>query len=195
MSGKNDLQSIIKDIEGFAGGRPQEDILKPLIEADTLDLLVVGKTKADFKYKILCEAMKVYCACYGGNIKLRFVEETEADKSLEKAIQLYNLKQNVEFISEEDRDTQLSYYLGSDFAFFIGDYDKQDAALLKAQYFYLPILIIDAGNETAKQENVLRLSSDPTEIAAALRVLKNNNNYRKLLGKDSRCCFNRAIGN
>lgn len=193
MSTKNDLKSIIKDIEGFAGGVPKEELLKPLIEADTLNLLVVGKAEDEFKYKTLCEALKVYCACYGADIKLRFAEEVAADK--EETIQRYHFNQNIEFIAKEDKDTQLTYYLGSDFAFFIGDYDKQDAALLKAQYFYLPILVINGENETAGQEDMLRLSSDPTEIAAALRVLKNNNSYRKLLGRDSRCCFNRNIEN
>lgn len=178
--------SIKNDLKNFADGIPKEHILKPLIESDTLDLLVIGGTKDNYEYKILWEVLKVYCSCYERNIKLRFAGEFRADESLKRIISFYELDNNVEFICEADKETQLSYYLGSDFALFLGKYDEKDETLLRAQYFYLPILVINADEEAKKRNGVLQLSSNPAEIAAALRVLKNNSDYRRKLGTDSR---------
>lgn len=177
---------IKSELSSFANRIPKEHILKPLIESDTLDVLVVGAAEDNYDYKMLWEALKVYCCCYGRNIKLHFAEEFEADESLKRILHFYELENYVEFIREADEETRLCYYLGCDFALFLGESDKAEESLLKAQYFQLPILAINALEGIQKQEDVLQVSSNPAEVAAAFHVLKNHPDYRKRLSIESR---------
>jgi len=193
MSIKNDLQAIMKDVDSFVRSVPKENILRSLIETETLNILVIGEAKNNADYKILWEIMKAYCCCYNRDVRLHFVGDFKEDESLKQIIHFYELDHNVEFVQDSDGDTLLSYYLGCDMAFYMGGYDENDVSLLQAYYLYLPILVVSESEEKLEQENVLHVYGEPIEIAATIRVLKQNRNYRRLLGKDGRHIFDEKI--
>ena len=193
MSTENDLQAILNDVDSFVGSIPKEKILRSLIETETLNILVLGVVQNNADYKILWEIMKAYCCCYDRDVRLHFVGNFKEDESLKQIIHFYELDNNVEFVQENDGDTLLSYYLGCDLAFYMGEYNENNVSLLQAYYLYLPILVINQSEEKIEQENILHVYGEPIEIAATIRVLKQNRNYRKLLGKDGRHIFDEKI--
>ncbi len=191
---QKDLQVVKSEIGCFAERIPKEDTLKFLIEADIVEVLVIGKPSDNQEYGVLLDAVRLYLSCYDHNIRLRFMGNNSGYENLKRMILLQGLNDYVEFVDEDDKESQLAYYLGCDVALMLGEYDTENVELLKAKYFYLPVLTIGEDRNALSGENVLCIRPEVAEIAAAVRVLKNNSDYRKRLGKDSRKSYNRIIG-
>ena len=185
--------STIQNIKDFADANPREDLLIPMIEGGEFHLVVMGKGNTARDFKMLWDIVKIYCLCYDGNIKVHFAEGIAPVEGLQKMVRLHKLEDKVDFLGELDSQTQLSYYLGSHLALVLGEFGEDEADLLKARYFCLPVVRVGGSEETGMQEGTLQLAEDSMEAAASLWVLKNNHSYRKQLGKDSRREFEHIV--
>lgn len=179
-------------IEQWAKGKPDESILKDLIEGQEINLLFVGRVAPNKGHIFLTEIMKYYCMNYNSNIKLRIIGKFDDgllgyNNELLQKIDEYRLNNNIEFIGEINDSTLMSYYLASDFFICVSEHEGFCVPIPEAQYFHLPILAMDtsAVPETLGENQVI-LENDAKEYAAAIHIIYNNQvakDFLRLHGK------------
>lgn len=188
-------------IEQWAEKTPDEQILKELLVGDTLNVLFVGRIAPNKGYKSLIRILHYYCANFDCNVKLRMVGKFDEgiakfNEELRTLIAQCGLKNNVEFIGEINDATLMSYYLGSDVFLCTSEHEGFCVPIIEAQFFQLPIITTDS---TAIPEtigsNQLVLKDNEKNFAAALRVLKENEEYRRFLRTEGRKNFDQRFCN
>ena len=169
--------------------KPDEKILKELVESSDLNILFVGRVAPNKGHLMLLETVRYYCAAYGSDIKLRIVGKFDEALSgyndlIRQTISEYGLEDAVEFIGEIDDNKLISYYLGSDFFVCCSEHEGFCVPIVEAQRFGLPTISLNmcAVPDTVGEGGMI-LSKDPRLFAAALKVLKDNRDMRDHLRK------------
>lgn len=176
-------------IDQWSSERPDEGILKSLIQSPEINLLFVGRVVPNKGHKFLIETLRLYCSNYDSKIILRIIGRF--DESIEKynhellsMITDYGLKNNVEFIGEINDSTLMSYYMGSDIFVCASEHEGYCVPIPEAQFFQLPIIAraCAAVPDTLGGGQVL-LGENPAEYAAAIHILMGKREYRRYLRK------------
>lgn len=186
-------------IEQWAEKTPDEQILKELLTGEQLNVLFVGRIAPNKGYKSLIRILHYYCANFDDNVKLRMVGKfdegiAQFNEELKDQIIQSGLAKNVEFIGEINDATLMSYYLGSDVFLCTSEHEGFCVPIVEAQFFQLPIITSDSSAipETIG-EGQLVFRQDEKRFAAALRVLKENEEYRRFLRANGRKNFDQRF--
>lgn len=186
-------------IEQWAEKMPDEELLKTLLTGNCLNILFVGRIAPNKGYKALIRILHYYCANFDTNVKLRMVGKFDEgiakfNEELRTMILESGLNANVEFIGEINDATLMSYYLGSDIFLCTSEHEGFCVPIIEAQFFQLPIVTTDS---TAIPEtigaNQLVFKQNEKKFAAALRVLKENEEYRQFLRRNGRNNFDQRF--
>ncbi|MBQ8509591.1 MAG: glycosyltransferase [Clostridia bacterium] len=174
-------------IEEWSRTRPDESVLKQLLESRTVNLLFVGRVAPNKGHLMMLDIVRTYCACYDANIKLRIIGKF--DESIQKyndliasTIEAYGIQDNIEFVGEINDSTLMAYNLGSDVMLCCSEHEGFCVPIIEAQYFGLPIVALDS---TAVPETMgpgqLCLDGDARLFAAAIRRVVENEEYKSFL--------------
>lgn len=179
-------------IEEWGKVAPNEEILKELIEDKCINLLFVGRVVPNKGYLMLLDILRFYTACYGSNVKLRIIGKffddlADYNEIVKGRIEEYGLSDNIEFIGEVTDSTLVTYYLGSDIMLVCSEHEGFCVPVVEAQFFGLPVVALAecAVPETIGNNQVL-LGRDIREYAAAIKVITQNDDYRKYLEQSGR---------
>ena len=187
---KNDKKGIcppFNKIEIWANSKPDEGILRGLLESDEINLLFVGRVVPNKGYLKLLNILYVYALNYGKKIKLRIIGKfDEGLKKYNDEINCFinnnNLENLVEFIGEVNDSTLLSYYLGSDLLICVSEHEGFCVPIIEAQYLDLPVVALNA---CAVPETIgkgqLILDDDVKKFAAAIHIISQNKEYYQYL--------------
>ncbi len=167
----------------FQNIKPEETILKGMIEDPTIQLLFVGRISPNKGHLLLLEILRVFILNYHNNIKLRIVGKFDAGLQAYKElifqkIRQYRLGHYIEFIGEITDATLASYYLGSDLFVCASEHEGFCVPILEAQSFGLPVLALECGAvpDTGGRGQIL-LKKRAADFAAAIQVLMANEHY------------------
>ncbi|MBR5066766.1 MAG: glycosyltransferase family 4 protein [Lachnospiraceae bacterium] len=166
---------------------PNEEMLKDLVESTTKNILFVGRVVPNKGHLMLLDILRCYTDYYGKDIKLRiigkFFDELEDYNDIVKSkIEEYGLKDNIEFIGEVNDSTLMTYYLGSDVMLVCSEHEGFCVPVTEAQFFGLPVIALaECAVPETIGKNQLLLSGDIHEYAAAIKIITENEEYRKYL--------------
>lgn len=170
-------------MEQFMETKPDEAILKEMIEGQKINLLFVGRVSPNKGHLFLAEIMRVFILNYHSNIKLRIVGKFDSglrayQELLLQKIRQYRLSQYIEFIGEITDASLASYYLGSDFFVCASEHEGFCVPILEAQSFGLPVLALDSSAvaDTGGKGQVL-LKKQAAGFAAAIKLLAEKEEY------------------
>lgn len=173
--------------ERWRNKRPDERMLKELVENRIINLLVGGKIQTERDSHFLVDIVKIFRLNYKDKIKLRIITDlTEGlaayESSLKQRISAFHLSDCIEFIDKLPDALLMSYYLGSDIMLYAGGAREMRHLVREAQFFSLPVL------EWEEQESRDRTGQDhlvlekrPELFAAAIHVLMENRKYAEYL--------------
>ncbi len=168
---------------------PDEALLRPLLEQQTINVLFVGKLVSQRGYELLIEALKVYVDNYGSAIRLYFVD-MDVDylyrykEELDTLIIGYGLEPFVFFDKNVTDERKAAYYLGCDFFLFASDYEGFYAQVIEAQFFGLPVISVGCEIDTdVYGDGQICVALDKKEIAAAISILRKKRDYYCFLQK------------
>lgn len=170
-------------VEQFLKTKPEESMLKGMIEDKKINLLFVGRVSPNKGHLFLLEIMRVFILNYHNNIKLRIVGKFDSglqsyQELLFQKIRQYRLGHYIEFIGEITDASLSSYYLGSDLFVCASEHEGFCVPILEAQSLGLPILALksSAVPDTGGRGQVL-LDKQAKEFAAAIHVLMDQEEY------------------
>ena len=174
-------------IEQWANSPIKESIVKELIESDDINLLFVGRVAPNKGHLFLLEVLRWYCTNFDTNIKLYIVGKFDDgisgyNQQLQDKIQRYGLENNVKFIGEISDSILISYYMGCDIFACASEHEGFCVPIVEAQYFMLPIIAVKgtAIQETLGKEQLV-LERDAKRMAAAIKILRDNKEYRQYI--------------
>lgn len=169
---------------------PDEKVLKLLLENNIVNLLFVGRIAPNKGHLLLLEILRLYLLNYDNKIKLRIIGKFDSgikgyNDIINKKIKEYKLHNNVEFVGEINDATLAAYYLGSDIFMCVSEHEGFCVPILEAQSFGLPVISLDccAVSFTGGKGQIL-LERDPRKFAAAIKVLKRNDDAYQYLQKE-----------
>ncbi len=175
--------------ERWRNKRPDERILKELIESRMINLLCGGRIKTEQDCYFLLDVVKIFRLNYKDKIKLRIISSlTEGlapyENLLKKEISAYQLVDCIEFIDNPADVHLMSYYLGSDIMLYAGGSGEMCNLVREAQFFSLPVLTWEEdGNQDRIEQDHLELGKRPELFAAAVHVLMENRQYAEYLSE------------
>ncbi len=176
-------------IEEWDSVIPNENILKQLVESDTINLLWVGRVVPNKGHLQAFEIIHRYCICYDKRIKLRIIGKFDKglegyNQKIKGFIREHNISSNVEFIGETSDEDLLAYYLGSDLMLCCSQHEGFCVPIIEAQHFGLPVIALKttAVSETMGKDQVC-LDNDCSMFVAAIRVIMRNKNFYHYLCK------------
>lgn len=174
-------------IEKWAGGIPDEEILKLQLYDKNINLLFVGRVAPNKGHIFLLKILHNYCVNFNDNIKLRIIGKFDDglsgyNKEIENYINTFGLQEHVEFIGEIDDSKLISYYLGSDFFICASEHEGFCVPIIEAQYFKLPVIAkkSSAVTETIGNSQIL-LDDEVRSYSAAIHILYKNRDYKNYL--------------
>ncbi len=132
-------------IEKWSKSKPDEGILRQLIETHCVNLLFVSRVAPNKGHLQLVDVLKEYRNIYSSNVKLRVIGKFDEglpkyNDEVKKAISDNDLSNNIEFIGEVNDSTLLSYYLGSDVYVSMSEHEGFSVPIIESQFFELPIV-------------------------------------------------------
>lgn len=203
LEGVNKKKSFVcppfNKIEQWAQCSPDENILKQLLEDDSINLLFVGRVAPNKGYQTLLDIVRVFCVNYKNKIKLRIIGKFDENLKkyntlIEKYINEYEILDAVEFIGEINDSSLMSYYLGSDLLVCASEHEGFCVPIVEAQFFHLPVLALDecAVPETLGSGQLL-FENDSAKFAAAIKIVYENPEYQKYLSRKGIENFNRRF--
>lgn len=186
------ISAPFNKIEEWSQVKPDENILKELLETDKLNLLFVGRVAPNKGHLMLLDVLRCYRDHYDSNVKLRIIGKFDEgipgyNELVMSRIHEYGLDHLVEFIGEINDSTLMSYYLGSDVMLCCSEHEGFCVPIVEAQFFKLPVVAL---RECAVPEtigpNQIVLGNDPHEFAAALKTIKDDIEHKKYLSETGR---------
>ncbi len=174
-------------IEEWTNKEPDEKILKELIEEDTINLVFVGRIVPNKGHLFLFEVLRVFRMNYTEKIKLRIIGKFDEGLSsynsvLKRCIREYRLEDSIEFTSEINDSTLMSYYLGSDLMICASEHEGFCVPVIEAQRLGLPVLALNAcAVPETLGEGQLLFDKRPELFAAAIHLLAENSDYLEYL--------------
>ncbi|MGE5473039.1 MAG: glycosyltransferase [Ignavibacteriales bacterium] len=175
------------NIERWDSVKPDEAILKSLIENKNINILFVGRVAPNKGHKYLFQIIKDYTENYGSNICLNIIGKMDGglkpyNDELNLIIEYCGLTEKIKFIGEITESILISYYLGSDFFISCSEHEGFCVPLIESQYLNLPVI---AKKTSAIEEtlgiNQLAFFDDVIDYTAAIKVLTENNEYREFI--------------
>lgn len=195
------------------GNRPDERILKELLENKKINLLFVGRICPNKGHLFLTEILRVFVLNYHHNIRLRIAGKFDAElepynELLRQKIRQYHLNPYIEFVGEATDAALTAYYLGSDLFLCASEHEGFCVPILEAQNFGLPVLALHAGAVPDTGGNgQLLLQKRAVDFAAAIKVLMDHKDYYRQMQKcgmknfrdrytyeQMKCVFEKEIG-
>ncbi len=159
---------------------------------DAVRLLFVGRIAPNKGYQKAIDILARYCRLYDGNIKIRFIGKKiggleSYTELIEQSIKENGLEEKVQFIGEINDEKLISYYRESDLMLCCSEHEGFCVPIAESQYFGLPIVALrsTAVPETLGAEQVL-LGGDPSEVAAAIRVISQDPEKKAYLAQKGR---------
>lgn len=180
---------------------PDENLLKSLLYAKTINLLFVGRVAPNKGHLMLLDIVSEYIRRYGDGIKLYVIGKPDAEKySMEimNKIERLNIADNVEFIGEINDSILMAYYLGCDIYMNVSDHEGFCVPIVEAQKLMLPIIAKDSSavGETLGTNQIL-LGEDVEEYVEEIHALMNDRDRREQLREwgyknyQSRFCYDK----
>ncbi len=167
--------------------KPDEQILKTLIESRKINILFVGRIAPNKGHLFLLEVLRVFLLNYHNNIRLRIVGKYDSglmlyNDLLRQKVKQYRLDEYIEFIGEVTDASLESYYLGSDLFLCASEHEGFCVPILEAQYFGLPVIALKAAAipDTGGKGQLI-LEKDVKAFAAAIKILMENKKYYQCL--------------
>lgn len=176
-------------IHRWTKAKPDEAVLKTLVESNTVNLLFVGRIAPNKGHVLLIETLRLYLLNYDNNIKLRIIGKFDSNlegynEFLRKKINKYKLQNNIEFVGEINDQTLIAYYLGSDIFLCASEHEGFCVPILEAQSLGLPIISLDCcAVPCTGGEGQILMDKDPRKFAAAIRILKKNEDSYQYIQK------------
>lgn len=174
-------------IEEWGNKVPDEQILKELLQNQTINLLFVGRVAPNKGHLQLLDVLHSFCKNYPDRIKLRIVGKFDDGLPLyndlvKGKIASYGLENHVEFIGEINDATLMAYYLGSDIFLCLSEHEGFCVPLIEANYFEIPVIAKDTSaiHETMGLKQLV-LGENIKEYAAAIHVIMKNKQARDML--------------
>ena len=177
---RKDVCPPFHKIEDWSEIKPDETILRRLIETNALNVLFVGRIVPNKGYLNLLEVVRTYVSCYEEGLHLRIIGKYDNDllnynEIIKKQIRKYHLKSMVEFIGETDDSTLLSYYLASDAMLCCSEHEGFFVPGIEAQSLGLPVIAFsESAIPETLGENQLLFDQNVYQCAAALRFIHKN---------------------
>lgn len=182
-------------IEEWAKSRPDEAVLKMLLESGTINLLFVGRVAPNKGHMMLLEIVSAFKENYGEKLKLRIIGKFDEglqgyNSKIENFIVEHDLSNQIEFIGAVNDATLMAYYLGSDMLVCTSQHEGFCVPIAEAQYFGLPVLALRecAVPETLGDNQVL-LDGEPRKFAAAVHLISENHEYQQYLAEQGKKNF------
>lgn len=179
-------------IEQWSQEKPDEAILKGLLENDEINLLFVGRVVPNKGHLMLLDILRIFCLNYSEKIRLRIIGKfdealTGYNELIYQLINEYGLGDKVEFIGEINDAVLLSYYLGSDFLICTSEHEGFCVPIIEAQYLGIPVITLAecAVPETAGNNQVI-LDKTSSKFAAAIHLIYHNQEYYDYLSQQGR---------
>ncbi|MCI8364806.1 MAG: glycosyltransferase [Eubacterium sp.] len=175
--------------ERWRNKRPDERMLKELIENRRINLLCGGRIKTEQDCYFLLDIVKIFRLNYEDKIKLRIISSlTEGlaayEDLLKKKIRAYQLGDCIEFVDNPADVHLMSYYLGSDIMLYVGGSKETNHLVREAQFFSLPVLTWEEdGIQGRIEHDHLVLEKRPELFASAVHVLMENRGYAEYLSE------------
>lgn len=174
-------------IEEWVKKKPDETILKELLNNQMINLLFVGRVAPNKGHMLLIDILYRFCRNYDKKVKLRVIGKFDDGLSkyndlIKEKIKSYRLEDCIEFIGEINDATLMAYYLGSDIFICTSEHEGFCVPIIEANYFGLPII---AKNSSAIPETMGKgqviLQEDTKAYAAAIYVIMEDIRARKML--------------
>ena len=175
--------------ERWRNKRPDERMLKELIENRMINLLCAGRIKTEQDCCFLLDIVKIFRLNYKDKIKLRIISSLTVglvsyQDLLKKEISAYQLGDCIEFIDNPADVHLMSYYLGSDIMLYAGGSREISDLVREAQFFSLPVLTwVEDGIQDRIEQDHLILGKRPELFAAAVHVFMENRQYAEYLSE------------
>lgn len=173
--------------ERWRNKRPDERIMKELIENRMINLLCGGRIQTEQDCYFLLDIMKLFRLNYKDKIRLRIINSlteglTSYESLLKKEISAYQLGDCIEFVDDPADALLMSYYLGSDIMLYMGGPGEMSHLIREAQFFSLPVLTWEEdGIQDRMEYHYLVFEKRPELFAAAVHVLMENRKYAEYL--------------
>lgn len=183
-------------IEEWADKKPDENVLKELVNNQMINLLFVGRVVPNKGHILLIDILYSFCKNYDNKVKLRVIGKfddglAKYNDLIKEKINRYGLGNYIEFIGEINDATLMSYYLGSDIFICTSEHEGFCVPIVEANYFGLPII---ARNSSAIPETMGKgeviLQEDEKAYAAAIHVIMGDIRARKMLIKNGQNNYN-----
>ena len=181
------ISPIFNNAEKLAGIKPDESVLRNLLESEEVNILFVGELFLNEKRLNILNALRIYVLNYGKKIKWRVIKKNdEIFKSYEKSVveflDDFNLTGVVEFIEGVNDSELLSYYLASDLLLCVSNNESICVSIAEAQYFGLPVIALENGaiREMLGESQII-LQDDYSQFAAAIYIISHSTEYQKYL--------------
>ena len=162
--------------EKYKDTRFNEIELKKLIRPHVSNVLIIGEPNGNQDYKFFLDVLNCYKNYIDSYVNFFFYSESYKDEILRKILRYYLLEEQITFVNVGDKEDELLYFLGSDVAMFLGNVKDEYVELVN--YFKLPILSTDK-EQCLKNDNYFYVSSEPSMVAAAIKVICQNVEFAK----------------
>lgn len=194
-----DICPPFNKIEKWAKGKPEEGVLKGLLQDDKVNLLFVGRIAPNKGHLFLLDIVHNYCINFDTNIKLRIIGKfddglKEYNREITSKITAYGLEDNIEFIGEINDSLLISYYLGSDFFLCVSEHEGFCVPVPEAQFFQLPVIArnISALPETLGEDQII-LDDNIMKYSAAINILYKNEKYKNFIRENGLRNYNKRF--
>lgn len=170
--------------------KPDEVLLKSLVESKNVNLLFVGRVVPNKGHKHLIRIVKDYLDNYSNNICLYIVGKkgdglSEYNDELNDMIKANKLDGKIKFIGEINDQILISYYLGCDFFICCSEHEGFCVPLLEAQYLNLPVIAMKSSAVAdTLGENQIVLGKNIQEYSAAIKVLNEDTESKDFIIKN-----------
>ena len=164
--------------------RPDEEILRSLVESRRLNLLFIGRVAPNKGYRFLFEVVRDYRSHYDELLVLHLVGKRDPNlasfnNELDELVRSHGIENSVHWTGELSEPALLAYFLGCDFYLSCSEHEGFCVPLVESQCLHLPLVARRGGAvvETLAAEQLI-LDDDPSNYSAALQVLSRSRAYR-----------------
>lgn len=166
------------DIEYVKNASPIERILSELIEAGKLSVLV-DELCTEAEIENIIASVYRYRMVRNEDFRLFLIDKLKLYKRIQKTAKQYTVAEYISFVEHFDNDILLSCFLGCD-VLLTNDPSSNCSKL--AQELYIPRICISNDREYGLHQGTIWTGSDPSDICAALLVMKDRTYSEELSG-------------